>query len=163
MDGQNKLWSWVSLWLKFVASNFIKPLCSTENWLGQMVLSGMIDQGKTTMLGVLEVNRSKLNIFALQLTKRVQNQDHDDALTWGIHLSPNWARLSYLVIWRCCKRIHTNWINQNGTCFTSISTDQKLAKNLEENWLDGICPNWVEIGYMDKRRPRKIYSHNGAT
>ena len=50
----------------------------------------------------------------------------------------------------------------NGTSFTNISTDQKLAKILEENWLDGICPNWVEIGYMDKRRHRKIYSHNGA-
>ena len=59
-------------------------------------------------------------------------------------------------------RFHTIWINQNGTCFTSISTDQKLAKLLDENWLDEICPNWVEIGYMNKRRPRKIYSHNGV-
>ena len=60
------------------------------------------------------------------------------------------------------KRFHTNWINQNGTFFTSITTDQKLAKILEEKWLDEICPNWVEIGYKDKRRPRKVCSHNGA-
>ena len=60
------------------------------------------------------------------------------------------------------QKVSYNWINQNGTCFRSISTDQKLAKILEEKWLDEICPNWVEIGYMNKRRPRKIYSHNGA-
>ena len=60
------------------------------------------------------------------------------------------------------KSFHTIWINQNGTSFTNISTDQKLAKILEGKWLDEICPNWVEIGYMNKRRPRKIYSHNGV-
>ena len=60
------------------------------------------------------------------------------------------------------KRFHTNWINQNGTSFTTISIDQKLAKILEEYWLDETCPKWVEVGYMDNRRPRKIGSHNGA-
>ena len=61
-------------------------------------MSGVFNYGRTMILGVLEAKRSKLKIVALQLTKRVQNQDHDDALTWGIHLSSTWARQSYLVI-----------------------------------------------------------------
>ena len=28
------------------------------------------------------------------------------------------------------KKSHTNWIHQNGTCFTNILADQKLAKIL---------------------------------
>ena len=60
------------------------------------------------------------------------------------------------------KRFHTNWINQNGTSFTNISTDQKLAKILEDKWLDETCPKWVEVSYMGEIRPRKIGSHNGA-
>ena len=60
------------------------------------------------------------------------------------------------------KKYHTNWPSQNGTCFTNISSGQKLAKFLEEKWLDETCPKWVEVGYMDNRRPRKIGSHNGA-
>ena len=60
------------------------------------------------------------------------------------------------------KKSHTNWSSQNDTCFTNISFGQKLAKILEGKWLDKIFPNWVEIGYVDNRRPRKICSHNGA-
>ena len=30
------------------------------------------------------------------------------------------------------KKFHTNWGNQNGTSFTTIFTDQNLAKLLEE-------------------------------
>ena len=63
-----------------------------------MELSGVFNYGRTMILVVLEAKRSKLNIVALKLIKRVQNQDPDDALTWGIHLSSTWARLSYLVI-----------------------------------------------------------------
>ena len=60
------------------------------------------------------------------------------------------------------KKSHTNWPSQTGTCFTNISSRQKLAKILEEKWLDEPFPKWVEVGYMDNRRPRKIGSHNGA-
>ena len=60
------------------------------------------------------------------------------------------------------KKSHTNWPSQTGTCFTNISSGHKLAKILEEKWLDETCPKWVEVGYMDNRRPRKIGSHNGA-
>ena len=60
------------------------------------------------------------------------------------------------------KKSHTNWLSQTGTCFTNISSGQKHAKILEEYWHDESCPKWVEVGYMDNRRPRKIGSHNGA-
>ena len=30
------------------------------------------------------------------------------------------------------KKSHTNWPSQTGTCFTNISSGQKLAKILEE-------------------------------
>ena len=59
-------------------------------------------------------------------------------------------------------KFHTNWIHQNGTCFTNILADQKLAKFLEEKWLDETCPKWVDVSYMDNRMPRKIDGHNGA-
>ena len=58
------------------------------------------------------------------------------------------------------KKSHTNWPSQTGTCFTNISSGQKLAKILEEKWLDEPCPKWVEVGYIDNRRPIKIGSHN---
>ena len=57
------------------------------------------------------------------------------------------------------KRFHTNWINQNGTSFTNIPTDQKLAEILEGKWINGLSHNFVEGVYMDRRRPRKIGSH----
>ena len=60
------------------------------------------------------------------------------------------------------KKSHTNWPSQTGTCFTNISSGQKLAKLLEEKWLDETCPKWVEVGYMDNRNPRKIGSPTGA-
>ena len=60
------------------------------------------------------------------------------------------------------KKSHTNWPSQTGTCFTNISSGQKLAKIPEEKWLDETCPKWVEVRYMDNTRPRKIASHNGA-
>ena len=60
------------------------------------------------------------------------------------------------------KRFHTNWINENGTSFTNISTDQKLAKLLEVKWLYGLIPKLVKRVNMDNRRPKKILSHNGA-
>ena len=59
-------------------------------------------------------------------------------------------------------KYHTIWQSQNGTCFTNISSGQKLANILEKYWLDEICPKWVDVDYMDNRRPRKIGSHNGA-
>ena len=60
------------------------------------------------------------------------------------------------------KKSHTNWPSQTGTCFTNISSGQKLAKILEDKWLDETCPKWVEVGYMDNRNPRKIGSPTGA-
>ena len=30
------------------------------------------------------------------------------------------------------QKVHDNWVSQNGTSFTNISTDQKLANILEE-------------------------------
>ena len=43
-----------------------------------------------------------------------------------------------------------------------VLSGQKLEKIPKGKWLNKICPNLVEIGYMDRRRPRKIGSHNGA-
>ena len=58
----------------------------------------MIEYGKTRFLGVLEAKGSKINIVALQLTKMVQKEDHDDALIWSINLISTWAIHSYLII-----------------------------------------------------------------
>ena len=49
------------------------------------------------------------------------------------------------------KKSHTNWPSQNGTCFTNISSGQKLAKLPEEYLLDKLVPNLVEIGFMVMR------------
>ena len=127
-----------------------------------MELSGRFRVRRTYILVILRRIGPLFNIVALQLSNLVQNEDHDDALKWRSHLSWTLARQAYLAIWRWCKRFHTNWINQNDTSFTNITTDQKLAKILEDKWLDETCPKWVEVGYMDNRRPRKIGSHNGA-
>ena len=43
-----------------------------------------------------------------------------------------------------------------------VLSEQKLEKIPEEKWLDEICPNFVEIGYIGRRRPWKIFSNNGA-
>ena len=59
-------------------------------------------------------------------------------------------------------KFHTIWINQNGTSFKNIPTDQKLAEMLEGKWLSGLSHNLVEVGYMDTKRSRKLYTHNGA-
>ena len=61
------------------------------------------------------------------------------------------------------KKSHTNWPSQTGTFFTNISSGEKLAKILEEKWLNGLSHNLVEGVYMDRRRPRKICSHKGAS
>ena len=39
---------------------------------------------------------------------------------------------------------NTIWINQNGTSFINIPTDQKLAKLLEEKWLNGLSHNKLQ-------------------
>ena len=135
--------------LKFAVSNQIKLQWSTAKSFEPNELSGVFMIGRTRILWSLEVFGPLINIVALQLSNLVQNEDHDDALTWSINLSSTWARLSYLVIWRCYKRFHTNWINQNGTSFTSISTDQKLATILEGKWL-GMIPNGVERCFMGR-------------
>ena len=159
---------WKLLWLtgnytlKFTIVNLIVYFCSTGWWLRSMESSGRFRVRRTYILVILRRIGPLINIVALQLSNLVQNEDHDDALKWRSHLSWTLERQAYLAIWRCCKRFHTNWINQNGTSFTNISSDQKLAKILEENWLNGICPNFVELGYIDRRRPRKIFRHNGA-
>ena len=45
----------------------------------------------------------------------------------------------------------------------SYSTSgQKLRKNPEGKWHDEMSPNLVEIGYIGRRRLRKIFSTNGA-
>ena len=162
MDQQKEPRRWMRDRLKFVVSVLDEHWWSTGTWLGQMVLSGTSRIGRTTILWILDGNGPLINIVALQLSNVVQNEDHDDALTWSINLSSTWAMQSYLIIWRCWKRFHTIWINQNGTSFTNIPTDQKLAKILEEKCLDETCPKWVEVGYINNRRPRKIGSHNGG-
>ena len=60
------------------------------------------------------------------------------------------------------KKSHTNWPSQNSTCFTKHSSGRNLRKILEGKRLNEMCPNLVEIGYMSRRRPGKIISHNGA-
>ena len=59
-------------------------------------------------------------------------------------------------------KFHSIWINENCTFFTNILTVQESAKIPEGKWLNKICPNFVELGYMDTRSPRKILSLNGA-
>ena len=115
------------------------------------------------ILEVLRVKGSRFTSVASQLHTWSRNEDHEDTLTRLIGLRWVWARLGYLIIWRWCKRFHTIWINQNGTSFTNIPTDQKLAEILEGKWLNGLSHNLVEGVYMDRRRPRKIYSYNEAS
>ena len=62
------------------------------------VMSGVFRLGRTTVLGSLRRNGSRFNIVALQVSKMVQKLEHDDALTWSINLSSNWARQSHLVL-----------------------------------------------------------------
>ena len=44
----------------------------------------------------------------------------------------------------------------------NTSLDRKLGKNPKGKWLDEMIPNLVEIGYIGRRRPWKIFSNNGA-
>ena len=67
-----------------------------------------------------------------------------------------WGKAESFGPMKMLKKSHTNWPSQTGTCFTNISSGQKLAKILEEKWLDGWSHNLVEGVYMDKRRPRKF-------
>ena len=148
--------------LKFVVSVLAEYCWSTGRWLGQTELSEVFDYGRTTVLETMEGFGPILDIVASQLPKLVQNRNHDDALKWWSHLSWTWSGKRYLVMWRFWQRFHTIWINQNGTSFTNIPTDQKLAHILEGKWLNGLSHNLVEGVYMDRRWPRKIYSHNEA-
>ena len=50
------------------------------------------------ILEVLRVNGSRFTAVASQLTKMVQKLDHDGALTWSVHLSSDWAKLSHLIL-----------------------------------------------------------------
>ena len=60
------------------------------------------------------------------------------------------------------KKFHTNWPSKNGTCFIMVLSKQELEKIPEGKWINKICPNFVELGYMDRRRPWKLFSLNGA-
>ena len=68
--------------------------------LGNVVksLSGRFSYGGTMILEVLRGNGPSLTAVASQLTKMVQKLEHDDALTWSINLSSNFARQRYLAI-----------------------------------------------------------------
>ena len=162
MDQINELWIDGITPVKIVVSNWIRLQWSTAKSFEPNELSGVFMIGRTRILWSLEGFGPLINIVALQLSNLVQNEDHDGALKWRSHLSWNLAWQGYLVIWRCWKRFHTIWINQNGTSFTNIPTDQKLAEILEGKWLNGLSHNLVEVFYMDRRRPRKTYSHNEA-
>jgi len=49
-------------------------------------------------------------------------------------------------------KFHTNWIHQNGTCFTNILADQKLAIILEKYWLSEKVPNlWREVIWVGEQ------------
>ena len=77
-------------------------------------------------------------------------------------LKLNLGKVGSFGLMKMLKKYHTDWPSQNGTCFTNFSSGQKFEKILEESWLDEICPNWVDIGYIDNIRLRNICSHNGA-
>ena len=42
-------------------------------------------------------------------------------------------------------------MSKNGTSFIMVLSDQNLRKIPEGKWLDGMSPNFVEIGYMGGR------------
>ena len=60
------------------------------------------------------------------------------------------------------KMSHTNWPSQNGSCFIMVLSERELEKIPEGKWIDEMSPNFVELSYIDRRRPRKIFRHNGA-
>ena len=72
-------------------------------------------------------------------------------------LGPKFGMVGLFGHMKMLRNFHTNWINQNGTCFTHIFSGQKLAKIPEGKGLDEICPNLVEVVYMSSRRSRKIF------
>ena len=43
-----------------------------------------------------------------------------------------------------------------------VLSKQELEKFAEGKWLYEMSPNFGELGYIDRIRPRKICSHNGA-